>query len=381
MGEAQVHYLQSGPGGPWRARVGHGPLSTANSLPENDGKKWTAPRGETHPEGDTCVRDVAGREKSLRELLAEFLESCKAEGRSEQALIGLRVRVPKFFAYLDEASIELQAVRAVEAQGYIGWLSSQTTKAGLPYAGRTVAAFLSAASAFCKFARRRGVLFSNPFEGVRRLRPEKKLPRGILKEAEMKSLLDSLERFDEASHLKDALSRYRLHLIAELMYSTGLRVSEVAALGVADVDFARSIVTVRAGKGGYPRLAFLDEFAREVLRLYVDLVRGKAESAWHERNGALLFGTGWAWFGHAVNAALARACGEQGLPPMRSHGFRHALGYHLLRAGCNIRHIQSILGHRRLRNTEVYTRVEREDLKNVVDACHPRRWGSGDGRA
>jgi integrase/recombinase XerC len=63
---------------------------------------------------------------------------------------------------------------------------------------------------------------------------------------------------------------------------------------------------------------------------------------------------------------------------MRSHGFRHALGYHLLRAGCNIRHIQSILGHRQLRNTEIYTKVENEDLKHVVDACHPRKWNGGE---
>jgi site-specific recombinase XerD len=361
--------------------VGHGLLSTPNSLPDNDETKWTTLQEETHPQGDTCGVRPSHERENLRHLLAEFLASGKAGGRSEQALIGLRVRVPKFFAYLDEASLELQTVRTVEAQGYIGWLSSQTTKGGLPYSGRTVAAFLSSASAFCQFARRQGLLFANPFEGVRRLRPEKKLPRGILKEAEMKSLLDALERFDEDSHLKAVLSRYRLHVIAELMYATGLRVSEVAALGVADIDFSRSIVTVRAGKGGYPRVAFLGEFAREVLRLYVDSVREKAESAWNEQNDGLLFGTGWAWFGHAVNAALARACGEQGLPPMRSHGFRHALGYHLLRAGCNIRHIQSILGHRRLRNTEVYTRVEKEDLKNVVDACHPRRWSSGDGHA
>jgi len=121
-------------------------------------------------------------------------------------------------------------------------------------------------------------------------------------------------------------------------------------------------------------VAFLDEFAREVLRLYVESVRAHAFSEWNRRNDGLLFGTGWGWFGKAVNAELAKTCTSCGLPVMRSHGFRHAVGFHLLRAGCNIRHIQSILGHRRLRNTEVYTKVEKEDLRHVVDACHPRRW-------
>ena len=66
----------------------------------------------------------------------------------------------------------------------------------------------------------------------------KKLPQGLLKEPEMETLLDDLSRFDEPPHLKAALARYRLHVVAELMYATGLRVSEVASLTVGDIDFA-----------------------------------------------------------------------------------------------------------------------------------------------
>jgi len=312
--------------------------------------------------------------ESDRSLIAAFLASCKAQGRSQQALIGLRNRVPKLFAYLQEMSLELASLRPKDGQGYIGWLSARRSPAGSLYSGRTVSAYLTAASSFYGYLKRRGEVISNPFKEVRRVRVEKKLPRGILKEAEMKNLLDALARFDELPHLKAALARYRLHVIAELMYATGLRVSEVASLRVSDIDFPRSTITVREGKGGWQRVAFLGEFSREVLRLYVESVRDHAASEWHRRNDGLLFGTGWGWFGKAVNAELAEACASCGLPVMRSHGFRHAVGFHLLRAGCNIRHIQSILGHRRLRNTEVYTKVEKEDLKHVVDACHPRRW-------
>ena len=353
------------PKGPKWAKVGHGPLLNANSLPGIDGKKWTDLQPETYTQEDTS---------EVAHFFTAFLQACRAEGRSEQALIGLRNRVPKFLAYLDENSLELTALRLKDAQGYIGWLSAQRTAAGSPYSGRTVASYLSAATSFCDYLKRHAHLISNPFKEVRRLKVEKKLPRGLLKEAQMKSLLDELTRFDEMPHLKAALARYRLHVVAELMYSTGLRVSEVAALRVDDIDFARSLVTVREGKGGWQRVAFLDEFAREVLRLYVERVRDQAFSQWNRRNAQLLFGSGWAWFGHAINGELARTGAALGLPAMRSHGFRHAVGFHLLRAGCNIRHIQSILGHRRLRNTEVYTHVEKEDLKHVVDACHPRRW-------
>jgi integrase/recombinase XerC len=345
--------------------VGHGPLLNANSLQRIERKKWTDLQRETYPQEDTS---------EVAHFFAAFLASCKAQRRSVQALIGLRNRVPKLFAYLQESSLELSALRPRDAQGYIGWLSARRSPAGSLYSGRTVAAYLSAASSFYEYLKHCGEVISNPFKEVRRVRVEKKLPRGILKEAEMNSLLDALARFDEQAHLKAALSRYRLHVVAELMYATGLRVSEVASLTVSDIDFPRSTITVREGKGDYQRVAFLGEFAREVLRLYVERVRDHAASEWHRRNDRLLFGTQWGWFGKAVNAELAEACASCGLPAMRSHGFRHAVGFHLLRAGCNIRHIQSILGHRRLRNTEVYTRVEKEDLKHVVDACHPRKW-------
>lgn len=345
------------------AKVGHGPLLNANSLQSIDGEKWTDLQPETYTQEDTYA------------LLAEFLASCRAQGRSQQALIGLRNRVPRLFSYLDETSLELLTLRVKDAQGYIGWLSARrTARSGMPLSARTVAAYFGAASSFYDFLKRRKLIISNPFKETRGIRTEKKIPRGLLKETEMEALLAELERFDEMEHLKAAITRYKVHVAAELMYATGLRVSEVAGLRLADVDFSRSMIRVHEAKGGYERVALLSEFAREVLRLYVQRLRILVASEWNHRNEALLFGTAWSTFGRVLNRELAKACRSRSLPVMRSHGFRHALGYHLLRAGCNIRHIQSILGHRRLRNTEIYTKVENEDLKHVVDACHPRRW-------
>jgi integrase/recombinase XerC len=168
--------------------------------------------------------------------------------------------------------------------------------------------------------------------------------------------------------------RYRMHVIAELMYSTGLRVSEVAGLKPSDVDFARSVVNVRDGKGGYARVAFLNEYAREVLRLYAEKMRLLVMNELNRNRSEYLFGAGWKNFKRTVNRYLAAASRKLALPALTSHSFRHALGYHLLRAGCNIRHIQEILGHRRLKNTEVYTKVDKEDLRKVLDNCHPRQW-------
>jgi site-specific recombinase XerD len=65
---------------------------------------------------------------------------------------------------------------------------------------------------------------------------------------------------------------------------------------------------------------------------------------------------------------------ELDLPEFTSHGFRHCVGYHLLRAGCQVRYIQEILGHEHIQSTEVYTKIDKENLKAVLDQYHPRRW-------
>ena len=366
MSETQVQNIQSGLGGPGRARVGHGPLLKANSLQSNDGKKWTAFQPETHTQEDTS---------SGRALIGEFLTAGKAEGRSARALRDLRHRVRRLFDYLEETGLDLFALRAKDAHGYIAWLSSQPSRRdGGPLSARAIIAYHVAASSFYEYLKRRGYVIGNPLREVKQLRGEKRIPRGLLKETEMEMLLEEISHFDEQGHLKSAIKRYRLHVVAELMYATGLRVSEVASLRLEDIDFSRSLIRVQEAKGGHQRIAFLGEVAREVLRLYVDRLRVLVSNEWNLRNSELLFGVRWEAFGAVLNRELAKACVSLSLPPLRSHGFRHALGYHLLRAGCSIRHIQSILGHRLLRNTEIYTKVEKEDLRNVVDACHPRRW-------
>lgn len=190
----------------------------------------------------------------------------------------------------------------------------------------------------------------------------------------MEKLLDLLARFDGEHDLKKAKSAYRVHVVAELMYSTGMRVSEVAGLRLADLDFGKGIVYVNCGKGGENRIAWLNDYAGAVLRLYVTKMRKVMANEWNERNEELLFGVRWGSFARMVNKRLGQAAKKLEMSGFTSHGFRHAVGYHLLRAGCNIRYIQEILGHKLLRNTEIYTKVDSSDLRSVLDNCHPRKW-------
>jgi site-specific recombinase XerD len=310
-----------------------------------------------------------------RQLFKEYLEQAHLAGHTVQGLIGLRTRVPKFFIFIEEKGLEIYEVSIREAQDYQGWLIETGRRDGGKYSPRTVNAYLIAVTNFYEFVKRKGMVASNPFKEIKKMRINKKLPRNLLKEDQMNLFLKKLSRYDEGDSLKTKITQYRVHVIAELLYATGLRISEVANLRVEDINFTRGTVTVREGKGKRTRTAWLNDYAKDILQLYVEQMREPVFNEWNEKNGTL-FGVRWQSFDKMVNKVLNKTAKELGFSGFTAHRFRHAVGYHLLRAGCNIRYIQEILGHKLLRNTEIYTKVDREDLKEVLDTYHPRKFRS-----
>jgi site-specific recombinase XerD len=274
---------------------------------------------------------------------------------------------------MDELDIELIQMRFQGAQAYQGWLIDRGKNDGTRYSNNSIHPYVISAKSFYEFLKRKRLIASNPFAFIKRVRRESKLPGNILKEQQMVRLLDELEKFCEQKGLKAKTSLYRVHVIAELMYSSGLRISEVAALREQDIDFNRGIVRVIEGKAGFDRTAFLNDYAASVIRLYIKRMRKYVLNDWH-KDSPTLFGSGQDCMEKLVNKVLKTTCPRLGLPRMSSHGFRHALGFHLLRGGCDIRCIQEILGHKSIKNTEIYTKVEKEDLRNVLDRHHPRQF-------
>jgi site-specific recombinase XerD len=262
-----------------------------------------------------------------------------------------------------------------DAYAYQGSLLDATKEDGTGYESNTILAYVIAAHSFCAYLARTGVLLDNPFAHIHRVRQPKKLPSGLLRESQMASLLTAFHDWDIKGNLKEASRRYLLHVAAELQYASGLRSAEVAALTSIDVDTERALVYVRDGKQGSQRIAFLTDYAAEVLGLYLRVMRPHLYNKQKEVQAGRLFFTDYDRFNHLMNEELARACSRSGVPKITSHGFRHALGYHLLRGGCPLRYIQAILGHKNIANTEVYTKVDVADVKAVFDACHPRMHG------
>ena len=304
-------------------------------------------------------------------LLNEYIEDEILKGRSTSNVNSLRYRIRRLFEFIENRGIEFIDVRINEAQEYQGWLIRKKKKGRKRYTIGSINNLIKAAISFYNFLKSKQIVYMNPFMEIRRIKDEKKLPRNILKEKEMHILLKHLENFGKQKDIKAVRKYYKMHVVAELMYATALRASEVAALKKEDIDFRRSVVEVRNGKGGIERIAFLNEYAREILRLYIEKLLELVPTCSSSKQ--LLFGMSGNRLATQMNETLKKACRETGLKTITSHGFRHAFGYHLLRAGCDIRFIQELLGHRRIRNTEIYTKVDKEDLKHVLDMYHPRK--------
>jgi integrase/recombinase XerC len=220
----------------------------------------------------------------------------------------------------------------------------------------SIARKLAAVRSWFRFLVRRGVLRANPAREVRSPR----LPRRLV----------SFLPIDEAIVLVEGRALpgrapERDRAIVELLYASGLRVSELAGLDVDDVDREQGTVRV-LGKGNKERIVPFGRAAARALDAYLAL-RGDARGALfvNRRGGRLTVRSVHAIVGRAARAArLTRR--------VTPHTLRHTFATHLLDGGADLRAIQELLGHSRLSTTQRYTHVGADRLMQVYDAAHPR---------
>lgn len=206
----------------------------------------------------------------------------------------------------------------------------------------------------------------DPFLNVRLPKREKPLPR-FLTEAEMDKLLAA------ASPASEEGLRLRDRAMVELFYSAGLRRSELRGLNVGDVDFLGGVLRV-FGKGSRERVVPAGQTALEALRSYLDARpgrRGGGEPLFSNGKGERLSDAGVAFVVRRWTRAAAA------LKSVSPHVFRHSFATHLVSRGCDIRTVQEMLGHRSLANTQIYTHLSLEHLRQVYDKSHPRGGNEG----
>ncbi len=221
---------------------------------------------------------------------------------------------------------------------------------------RTLRRRRAALAQWYRMLREEGVRADDPLKGLPKLARARPLPK-VITEAQVERLL--------AAPTVSTPTGLRDKALLELLYATGLRASELAALEVGDLDLAAGWVRVRAGKGDKERLVPLGEEAAAWLEKWL---------AKRPKDGPYLFpGRGGRRLTRArIWQIVKRYAKEAGIhPPPSPHVLRHAFATHLLAHGADLRAVQQMLGHAQISTTEIYTHVARARLKRLVDRHHP----------
>lgn len=283
----------------------------------------------------------------------------------------------RFFQYINETSLDIFRLRVQAAQEFQTFLVTLENGKGEPHlATFTVNAIISIVSRFYNYLKDCNKVYINPFLRIKRIRTEKKLPRNIPVEKLMNAILEELAGFWKHKDVRQQRIRYKTHVMAELMYSTGMRMGEVLNLKEEDIDFEARIITVNDNKGKKKRPCYLNEYAARILKIYLTDMRGVINK---NRNHECIFGIqSNATVSDVFHKHLNEACRKHKVGTFTSHNFRHSLGFHLLKRGCDMRYIQLILGHEDMNTTTIYTKVAKSDLKCELDKYHPRQFKEAD---
>jgi integrase/recombinase XerC len=225
----------------------------------------------------------------------------------------------------------------------------------------SIARKLSSLRSMFKYFVKKGVIDQNPAKVINSPKLPKKLPK-FLNVDEINALLTA--KFD--------LTKYGLRdrTILELLYSSGLRVSELVALNIEDVDLTECLVRIK-GKGNKERLVPIGEKAKQALNTYLSdrintpIIR--------DPNAIFLNKNGTRLTVRSVQRLVSRMTQEIGLSKNATpHMIRHSFATHMLGSGADLRSIQELLGHKSLSTTQRYTHVGVEELSKVYDKTHPK---------
>jgi integrase/recombinase XerC len=225
--------------------------------------------------------------------------------------------------------------------------------------GRSIARLLSSLRSLFRYLLREELVTHNPAEGVSAPKVKRSLPK-VLDADQVNRLLEI--------NGKDSLS-IRDRAIMELMYSSGLRLSELVGLDLKDVDYADALVRV-TGKGSKTRVLPVGRLAIQALMVWLGqrerLARPDETALFVSRNGSRLSGRG-------IEQRMRQWGVKQGLDArVHPHRLRHSFASHLLESSGDLRAVQELLGHADIGTTQIYTHLDFQHLAQVYDAAHPR---------
>jgi integrase/recombinase XerC len=262
-------------------------------------------------------------------------------------------------AVLAETSVQqkLRDVSPEQVKSFLGFLGTQN------YSKSTIARKLATLRSFYKFCLRRGYIKSHPLAAIRTPKQEKRLPKFL----ELEQINRLLSTPDDGT-LLGARDRAML----EVLFSTGVRVSELVDLDFAEVDFQTQVIRVR-GKGKKQRTTPLGPTAIAAINKYLELRRMDPRAGSFDQQALFVNKHGQRLSTRSVRRKLDKYLTEAGLDPSISpHTLRHSFATHMLANGADLRSVQELLGHQSLSTTQIYTHLTTPRLKEAYDNAHPR---------
>lgn len=257
-----------------------------------------------------------------------------------------------------EADIEWTSVTLADLRA---WLAHQSA-AGLSRS--TLARRGAAARTFFAWAQRQGIVEHDPAHRLASARPAVTLPT-VLDVSDASTLLDhaaAVAKDGDAWHVRD-------WAIAELIYATGIRVGELTAIDLTDIDFAERTVKV-LGKGDKERVVPFGVPAMQALTAWIETARPGVATPGAK---ALFVGRrGLRVHQRQVRDAIHALSASAGVPDIAPHALRHSAATHLLQGGSDLRSVQEVLGHSSLNTTQRYTHVTADRLRSAYQLAHPR---------
>ena len=234
---------------------------------------------------------------------------------------------------------------------------------GQNYTKSTTARKLATLRSFYKFLMRRGLVSVNPLSTIRTPKQEKRLPKCLDLE-QIQKLLDTPGDGDILAARDKAM--------LEVLYSSGIRVSELVELDLADLDLQEGVLRVK-GKGRKDRLTPIGSQAIKALQRYFEMRTAENQGQAPTAGRVFLNKHGGAISTRSVRRKLDKYLVQAGLDPgISPHTLRHSFATHLLNNGADLRSVQELLGHQSISTTQVYTHLTTSRMKEVYDQAHPR---------
>ena len=285
-------------------------------------------------------------------LLRSFLDSLYIEkGLSKNTVSSYKNDISSFSSWCDKEHLDRLKITDLNLNNYISNLFSTGLKSS------SINRKISSIKHFYLFLLKKKVIKNSPVDEIITPKQEKYLPTSM-SEDEVESLLGSpkssikIERRDKA--------------MIEILYATGMRISELVNLKLTDIDFNRSVLKV-FGKGSKERLVPYGEKAAEALRIYLE-DRKKLDSKdvfLSNRGTRITRGAFW----QRIKIYIKRENLKSSISP---HTLRHAFATHLLNRGADLRSVQILLGHSDLSTTQIYTHIAKKRLGEILKKHHPR---------